>query len=326
MSTAMMAPEINLVRLDVIDLDDHPFAFPSAPGLTALKKSMAALGLLSPPWLRARKDGRWQVVAGLKRLRAAAFLKWDSVSAYALAPDTPDPHCLLISLHDNAFGRGFTLAEQVFFAGRLSSYWPEEKVAGEFLPLLGFPASVKILNRLLAAATLEAPWQLLLEQGRLALTAAARLARWQASDRAAALPFFQTLTFSQSKQEEFLEWLELLARREAASVAEILSCPELASCLKDPAMGQVEKATAVRHRLKAWVFPSLTAAQEAFDQRLTRSGLKQHPRIRLYPPPAFEGPDFLLEIRFRNAEELQKLLENLTRLAREKAFSEITSL
>lgn len=326
MSSAIMASEINLVRLEAIDLDDHPFAFPSALELTALKKSMAALGLLSPPWLRAKKDGRWQVVAGLRRLRAAASLGWNSVSAYTMAPDTPDPRCLLISLHDNAVGRGFTLAEQVFFARRLSSYWPEEKVAGEFLPLLGFPASVKILNRLLAAGSLEAPWQLLLEQGRLALTAAARLARWEAADRVAALPFFQALTFSQSKQEEFLEWLELLARREGVPLKEILSRPELLACLENPALNLQEKAASVRRWLKAWVFPRFTAAQAAFDQGLNRLGLKQHSRIRLYPPPAFEGPDFHLEIRFRDAGELQKLLEDLTRLARKKEFSEMTSI
>jgi hypothetical protein len=45
----------------------------------------------------------------------------------------------------------------------------------------------------------------------------------------------------------------------------------------------------------------------------------------LSPPPAFEGPDFHLEIRFRDAQELQNLLQHLLHLAKEKDFSELTS-
>jgi len=54
--------------------------------------------------------------------------------------------------------------------------------------------------------------------------------------------------------------------------------------------------------------------------------LKQHPRLRLAPPPAFEGPDFILEVRFRDAEELRWLLEDLTRLANQEDFLKLTSL
>lgn len=313
------------IRLRAVDLDDHPFIVASQADFEALKESLAVVGLLNPPWLRAKGDGRWQVVAGLKRLRAAVSLGWESVPAASLPADTPDRRCLLISLHDNAFSRRFTLSEQVFWAGKLSCYFPVSKIAEDFLPLLGLPPSLKFLQRLLSAGTLEDPWHLLLAQERLALTAAARLALWQASDRAAALPYFQTLPLSQSKQEELLDWLELLARREGASVAEILSRPELAAFLEDHAKNSQEKAENIRCWLKAWVFPRLVAAQAAFDQGLARLGLKQHPRLRLSPPPAFEGPDFHLEIRFRDAQELQNLLQHLLHLAKEKDFSELTS-
>ena len=50
---------------------------------------------------------------------------------------------------------------------------------------------------------------------------------------------------------------------------------------------------------------------------LQRLGLRHHPRVRLQPPPALEGPDFHLEIKFRDAGELQQLLDELIRLARE---------
>lgn len=318
-------PAIQEIPLAAVDLEDHPFAVASGD-VTLVAASLEAVGLLSPPWLRARSDGRWQAVTGCKRLKAAAALGWQAVPAQLLTPDTPDSRCLLISLHDNASNRGFTLWEQIFYASRLSSYWERQTVVQQFLPLLGLPPARKYLDRLLAAAGLEEAWQPLLGQQKLALTAAARLAAWPPADRLAALPFFQVLPFSQSKQEELVEWLELLSRREGVAIADILGRPELASCLADPAQPRQEQAAALRGRLRAWVSPRLSAAREAWEKGLARSGLKHHPRLRLTPPPVFEGSDFHLEIKFRDGAELRQTLKELNRIARQKDFSELTSL
>ncbi|MBW1992618.1 MAG: ParB N-terminal domain-containing protein [Deltaproteobacteria bacterium] len=315
------------IPLSAVDFSDHPF-HPSLAvvDLAPVMASMEAVGLLNPPWLRAKGDGKWQVVAGLKRLKSAAALGWRAIRAHPLPAETPDSFCLEIALQDNAFSRGFSPWEQAFYARRLKTHWEEEHIVRQFLPLLGLPPSLKVLHRLLAAASLEEEWQPLLAAGRLALTAAARLAEWPPEDRLAALPYFQALPFSQSKQEEFLEWLEVLSRREGVTPAELLSRPELASCLADPSLNPTEKASQVRQCLRVWVFPRLSAAQAAFDQGLSRLGLKQHPRLRLAPPPAFEGPDFILEVRFRDAEELRWLLKDLTRLANQEDFLKLTSL
>jgi ParB family transcriptional regulator, chromosome partitioning protein len=317
---------IREVRLGAVDWSDHPFAVPSTADIQALAASLAAVGLLNPPWLRAKAEGRWQAVSGLKRLKAAASLGWECIPARTLGGETPDSRCLLIALHDNAFGRGFELHEQVFYAHRLMAQGEEAQVAQRFLPLLGLPPSIKMLRRLLAAASLEDSWQKLMASGGLALTAASRLAGWPPADRRAALPFLENLPFSQSKQEEFLEGLELLARREGLALAEILSRPELGSCLDDAALTPQEKAARVRRRLRAWALPRLSAAETAFEQGLTRLGLKHHSRLRLTPPPAFEGPDFQVEIKFQDAAELEQLLAELSRKAREAEFYQLLRL
>jgi ParB-like chromosome segregation protein Spo0J len=317
---------IRAISLAAVDLADHPFAAPSGANTSALAGSIRTVGLLNPPWLRAKGVSRWQVVAGLKRLRAAANLGWEAVSAHTLDAEIPDSQALLIALHDNAFSRQFTPWEQAFFARRLTSFWERSTVVQQFLPLLGLPPTEKHLDRLLAASSLEEAWQPLLAQGRLALTAAARLAPWPPADRLAALPFFQALPSSQSKQEEFLEWTELLARREGLTMTAVLSRPELASCLTDPALNPQEKAAAVRRRLKAWVFLRFTTTQKAWETNLARLGLKQHHRLRLTPPPAFEGPDFHLEIKFQNGAELRELLDELAEIADKKEFFNLTAL
>jgi ParB family chromosome partitioning protein len=314
------------IPLAAVDLEDYAFVVPCSTGLERLIASLREVGLLNPPWLRGRPNHRWQVVAGRRRLKAATELGWQALPARTLPASTPESHCLLVALYDNAFSRGFNLAEQAFFARRLLDYWDRATAAAKFLPYLGLPASPAHLDRLLKISTLEAPFQELCAQGRLALNAAAALAGWAAPDRAAALPFLAELPFSQSKQEQFLEDLTILARREATSPRQILSREDLGQYLRDPALNPAERAEALRQRLKRRVNPRLSAALARFQEALSRLGLKGHPRVRLQPPPAFEGPDFHLEIKFRDAPELQKLLEEIARLTRQDEFFTLTRI
>lgn len=314
------------IPLAAVDLEDHPFVAAPPADLARITASIREVGLLAPPWLRPRAAGRWQVVAGLKRLLVVAQLGWERVPARTLPPSTPDSFCLLLSLYDNAFTRGFNLREQAAFAVGLLEHWDRQTVVAKYLPYLGLPPSHAHLDRLLALSTLEEPFKQLAGEGRLALTAAAFLAGWPPGDRAAVLPFLAGLPWSQSKQEEFLENLDLLARRENRTPAGILSQPELQQYLADTGATPQERAEAVRRLLQRWVSPRLAAAREAFQAALSRLGLKKSSRLRLQPPPAFEGPDFLLEIKFRDAPELQELLAELSRLVEQEEFGKLTSL
>ncbi len=314
------------IPLTAVDLEDHTFVVPGASDLTRLLTSMREVGLLNPPWLRARPDGRWQVVAGCKRLQAAAELGWQAVPARPLPASAPESHCLLVALYDNAFSRGFNLLEQATLARRLLSHWDRATVAAKFLPYLGLPPSAAHLERLLQVSVLEPPFLELCARGRLALTAAATLAQWPEQDRAVALPYLSELPFSQSKQEQFLEDVAILARREGVAPRQVLARKELGQSLIDPDLNPSERAEAVRRCLKRWVNPRLSAALLSFQEALGRLGLKGHPRVRLQPPPAFEGPDFHLDIKFRDAPELQRLLEEIARLANQEEFAALTRL
>lgn len=313
------------ISLAAVDLEDQTFVVPGGD-LTRLLASIREVGLLNPPWLRVRPDHRWQVVAGLKRLKAAAQLGWESLPVRLLPASAPESHCLLVALYDNAFSRGFNLWEQAVLARRLLDHWERAAVTAKFLPYLGLPPSAAHLERLLQVSTLEPPFQELCSRGRLALTAAASLAAWKAADRIAALPCLSGLPFSQSKQEQFLEDVEILARRGGVSAGEILSRQQLRQYLHNPNLNPAERAEAVRQRLRLWVNPRLSAAQTAFQEALGRLGLKGHPRVRLQPPPAFEGPDFHLEIKFTDVPELHKLLVEIARLTAQDDFADLTRL
>jgi hypothetical protein len=315
------------VPLALIDLEESVPAPAAPPDLERLMVSLREVGLLNPVWLRPRPGGsRWQVVTGSRRLQAAAHLGWQGITARLTPEGAPDFYCLLVHLFDNAYSRCFNLREQASLAVRLAEHCDRETVAARYLPYLGLPPSLAHLERLLKVAGLESVWQGLAAQGRLALTAGGLLADWAPRDRAAAWPFFEHLRLSQSKQEEFLDQVALLARREAVSPAAVLAREELNHALDDPERNPQERTAAVRQHLYRWVYPRFSAARQAFETALSRLGLKRHPRLRLQPPPAFEGPDFHLEIKFRDAPELQQLLAEITRLTRQAEFDGLTRL
>jgi ParB-like chromosome segregation protein Spo0J len=299
---------------------------PGLEDLGRLEASLQEVGLLNPPWLRPEAGGPgFQVVTGVRRLKAAARLGWQEISAHVVPEDTPDLFCLLVHLFDNAFSRGFNLREQAALAVRLLEHGGRETVASGYLPYLGLPPSPAHLARLVKLAGLEEPWQRLAAQGRLALTAGARLAEWDPQDRAAAWSYFTGLRLSQSKQEEFLDQVDLLARREGLSPKDVLAREELHKVLDEGNHTPPEKTAAVRRLLYRWVYPRLSAAQADFETALARLGWKRPARFRLHPPAAFEGPDYRLEINFRDAPELKELLAEIARLARLEEFGDLTN-
>jgi ParB family chromosome partitioning protein len=320
------AASLREIPLTALDREDHTFVFSPPGDLSRLEASIREVGLLNPPWVRSANGDRFQVVTGYKRLLVVTQLGWPQVTVRVLPADTPEARCLLVHLHDNACSRGFNPLEQALLAVRLQQHWDRQTVIQKFLPCLGLAPSLVLLERLLALAVLEEPLQQLAARGRLSLSAAQVLASWEPQERGAVIPFLEELPWSQSKQEEFLQGLSLLARRDGVTPAAILSQEEFRQYLGEEAGTLPAKAAAVRLLLQKLVSPRFSRVLEGFQTGLQRLGLWHHPRLRLQPPPAFEGPDFHLEIKFRDAAELQELLEELDRLARDKTFSDLTRI
>ena len=271
------------VPLAQIDLAEAAGELTAAPALERLTASLREVGLLNPPWLRPAGP-RFRVVTGARRLQAAAALGWREITVRLVPEDTPEFYCLLVHLMDNAFTRGFNLREQAGLAARLVQHCHRETVAARYLPYLGLPPSPAHLTRLVKTAGLEAPWQQLAADGRLALTAAARLADWDPEARAAAWPFLESLRLSQSKQEEFLDQVVLLARREGVSPAAVLARDDLCLALTDPDRTPQERTAAVRRRLYAQVYPRLERGPGGLRDRPGPAGVEAHPPLSPAPP------------------------------------------
>ena len=223
-------------QINLADIDSRDLSFIVSCGfdLARLRASVQELGLLAPPLLRPRPDGKYQIICGYQRLLVLAQLGWQELPALLVPEETPAAWCLQASLQDNLLGRGLNPMETALMVKRLLRYFPEEMVCLTYLPLLGLPPSRPQLQKMRVLSELESPWQELVAHNRLSPESAALLSQWAAPDREAILPWFQTLVLSYSKQLEVLEYLLTLSRRAGDSPADWLKRTELAELLADP--------------------------------------------------------------------------------------------
>jgi ParB-like chromosome segregation protein Spo0J len=317
-----------LHQINHADIDARDLSFVVSCGfdLARLSASVQELGLLAPPLLRRRPDGRYQIICGYQRILVLAQLGWDELPALLVPEESPAAWCLQASLEDNLLGRGLNPMETAFMAQRLILYHPEEAVCQTYLPLLGLPPSRQQLQKLRALVDLESPWQELATHGRLSLEAAAVLSQWRAADREAIQPWFQTLVLSYSKQLEILEYLDTLSRRMGEVPAAWLRRPELAELLADPSLSTADKGKRLREKLREWCLPSISQAQERFQHILKALKLYQHPDMRLSAAPAFEETVYRLELRFQDKARLAGQLEQVRRLLDEPEFEALFKL
>ncbi len=150
-----------------MDCGDLTFVVSYGFDLERLKASVQALGLLCPPLLRRRQDGRFQIICGYQRLLVLEQLHWSETPALLVPEETPAAWCLQASLHDNVLGRGFNPMEAALMIDRLLRHFDEDTVRRSHLPLLGLPPSRQQLQKVQSLLVLEAPWQELVAHNRL---------------------------------------------------------------------------------------------------------------------------------------------------------------
>jgi ParB family transcriptional regulator, chromosome partitioning protein len=88
------------IRLDqIVPNPRQPRRDFSETELQELQLSLQASGLLQPIAVRPRKDGRFELIAGERRLRAATRLGWSTIPAYVR--DVSDEQLLSLALVEN---------------------------------------------------------------------------------------------------------------------------------------------------------------------------------------------------------------------------------
>jgi hypothetical protein len=82
--------------------------------------------------------------------------------------------------------------------------------------------------------------------------------------------------------------------------------------MEDRKLNTPQKAKRVLGHLKARRFPLLTLSENAFQKKISNLGLPEG--VMIFYPPFFEGPDYRLQISFKNGETLREKIKILSEL------------
>ena len=318
-----MNPHYASVDLDELSWEDERFVVHSFVPWKRLDASLDRSGILFPPWVWVREDGRYTIVDGFKRLSWLRERGAVSAECAVLPISEHFPRLMLLRIEGKLMGPPLNVAEKAQIISKLAEIAPLEEIAARWLPALDIapqPEAVEKWSRLAAQSVglLEAA-----ATGEICERAAFGLIGWEDEARGAALALLKQLRCSASIQIEILERVTEIAIRGGKSRMEVLSSRELREIVDHPRWNHRRKTQSLRDLLYGLRFPRLRAREEAFARDLAAAGLPKD--VRLVPPQAFEGERWQLQVFFALPEELRACLQQALELSHSPVLQRLMS-
>jgi ParB family chromosome partitioning protein len=300
------------VALSEIDLDDRSFEIRKFAPPLRLKESLGRFGILDPPWLR-EKDGRHIVVDGFKRL---CWVRENGAQGTAcrIFPATCSDRDLWVrKVEKRLFEPGLDIAEKAQIISALLGLFPPEEFPGSILDALNVANRPDSLRKWASLANFGTGMLEILAMGAIAERTALLVAGWDERSRNAVLPVLESLRCSASIQVEIVERITEIALRGGKDRSDIIENPPVSEIPASKELNHRQKTQALRDLLAELRFPRLSSRQKRFGLDVQSLGLPA--RIRIVPPPAFEGENWRMELSFTGTEMLRGILASAASLA-----------
>ncbi len=317
----MLEVESSSIQLSEVDWNDTSCLITYGPLPNKLIHSIQAVGLIQPPLLQRKKSGLLRIVCGSRRLTVCQKVGLDIVPCRVLSNSVAHQACLRLAIHDNVAQRTLNPVEKSLVLTKMAEYLEQPELIKEFMSLLDLEPSVTLFSRYERLSHLEQVILDSLARGGLHERIAFALAPLEQGDRLALFRLFEEFPFSVSVQEEIIETVGEIARRDNLSLAQVLDSKEVRTPREAQERPKRQRAQEIRKKLQARRAPRLTARKERFAREAKELGLPSG--VRLVPPPYFEGPKWSLECTFEGADELAARLRTLIQLAGQPRFQRI---
>lgn len=240
------------VLLQQIDLDDDTFRllpWPEDEVPPSLADSIARVGVLHPPLLKAKKAAGYQVIAGRKRLQAVRDeLKAAGCTCLVLPAEAPDLEGLAMNFEDTRAARPLSPVERALFLRKAGRHLAQEQIAARYFPLIDLaPGSdLQEQERLLE---LEEPLLQAVHGGGLEETVARELGGLPFIDRLALFEVIDLVGMAGGGQRRLVAGCRERARQENRAILDLLAAPAAQKILEDPETDPARKTEA----LLAWL-------------------------------------------------------------------------
>jgi len=304
----MQAP-CALVGLDELDLEDNRFAIRSFLPDTRLDFSLEQHGIISPPWVWARGDGRSSLVDGFKRIAWAGRTGLRRIPCAVFPFSCPYEQLLLLRVEAKLFGPLLNAAEKAQIIAKLNQASVESYLHHRLLPALGIPPRAEVIDKWCRLSTAGENLLKAVASEAIAERVALELLDWGEEERAEILALLAELRCSASIQMEIAERVTEIALRWNENRRTVLRRPQFQAVWNHSQGNHRQKTQTVRELLTRWRFPRLQERETLLARDLASLTLPSG--SRLLHPPAFEGDEWQLQVTFSQPGELKSLLERL---------------
>lgn len=299
--------DLRFVSLAEINLRDDSFEIRKFAEPARLRESLVRFGILDPPWLR-KTGGRHIVVDGFKRLGWAEENGAQGTVCRIFPEDFDAGGLWSLRIEKRLFEQEINIAEKAQIISTLLSVFKPDQIPRLFLSALNVANRPELLHKW-ASLWAKGPETLeILASGAVAERPAIEVADWDARSRTAVLGVLKTLRCSASIQVEIVEHIDEIAIRDEKVRAEVIETPVAREILESKELNHRQKTLALRELLAELRYPRLSSRQERFRREIQSFELP--PRVRIIPPPAFEGNNWRIELSFTGPEELRKGLDS----------------
>lgn len=317
--------DFNLKKIAIknIDFSDTTFqiSYPAYDG--GIEQSIADSGFLSSPVVK-EKDDKYLIISGFRRLHAAKKLNLESVTC--IVSDFDDYRAFKFAVMDNLSQRKLNIFEISMVIEKFHSLFNLDYcvIAREILPLLGYPPSAKLIDRLLFADKFsQTQKKILFESG----VEPEKILSFQFIEKEIwdeAIRLLCELKPGVNKFNQILELIKEISQRENISQKEVLAKPDVRVVLENGNLTAPQKTDQLRIALFSLRNPEVSGFEEEYSKRMRKLNIGKN--LKISPPQSFENEVFKMEFSFKNVGELKKNIEDLIRLSEKKELDDLIDL
>ena len=319
-SEQKMNYKIKTIPLSSIDSEDNSYRITTGSHIKDLVNSIDKLGLINQPLL-IEKGSMFIIVCGFCRIEACCYLGWPEIEAKTLDPDTDGLECAKIAITDNVLQRQLNLIEKSRALNILSKFYKDSESLFMEASALGLPENPSLIKKIKDICNFPLPVQDCMLAGTVSLTIALDLSMLEQKAGVFLANMFHELKLSLNKQKETIVMIKEIAIRENISEMELLNKCGFSDILNNKDIDRTQKAQKIKTYLKQMRFPEITKAETERSRNIKELNLGAG--INLIPPANFEGLTYMLNIKFKKIDELQKQVVKLNAIAENPILEKI---
>ncbi len=269
----------------------------------ALERSIAENGVINPLII----DNRNRLLSGLRRIAVCKALNMNHVPCVTAEGD--EKEIFRAVLLENLSHRRFNHLEAALVIKKLGNWLDDKTIVSEYMPLLGYSSSLKLMKALSAVLSFDKKVQQALAEEELLLSDITLLGKFEEKDRDPLVSILLSINAGLNARKEILENLFEISRRDDLSISEILEKVQAENIINNEQLSQPEKTAALRKAVKLERYPLLSSLEDKLRENV--SNLKLPHGTSVQPPAFFEGSDYKLTVSFKDESELGEKLEKI---------------